>query len=183
MKTKPDSMTVQDLRGIVTRIRKRQPVIDQLLHRVHSAADEYLAEIVLQGHDLLAAKARVKFGDWMDYVATNIPEMSHSTANNYMRIAAHWQHSQSIGASSQRQALLLCAGLEGQEIKLESPKRSWVPYIEGLGRANKLVGYVEKNPLTQWPAEGIEQLREDLEPLAGDLWPGFNEWRKQVRNE
>ena len=167
-----------DLRAIVSRIRRRQPVIDQLQYKLHAVATEYLAEIVLQGHDLLAAKARVKFGDWMTYVECNIPELSHRTATDYMRIAAHWQHAAKLAeAGSQRQALLLCAGLEQIEANSTNvTKKVWVPYIEGLGRANKLTGYLKKYPIAQWPEEGREQLRQDLKPLATSLWPGLDEW-------
>jgi hypothetical protein len=161
-----------DLRGIVARIRKRQPVIDQLRAGLHRSANEFLSEVVLQGHDLLAAKARVKFGDWMDYVAANIPEISHRTATDYMRIAANWQHAAKLQeAKSQRQALQLCAGLEEIEQQPETAKKHWPAYIEGLGRANKLLGYLQKNPINKWPEEGRQRLKEDLEPLVVILWP------------
>jgi hypothetical protein len=50
-------------------------------------------------------------------------------------------------------------------------QRETPPYLQGIGMTIKLVGYIGKHPLADWPSEGKEKLRADLEPVAKELWP------------
>ena len=45
-------------------------------------------------------------------------------------------------------------------------------FMIGLDKAGDFLNFIDRNlPLTEWPLGGIEQLREDFEPLAKKLWP------------
>lgn len=164
-------MNVIKLNDLARRINQRESQIEVLKKQTIDQANAAICEALLQGKDLLAAKAMCKHGEWLDWISAHCPALSVSTINRYMRVATMYSTKKElIAAESLRAALLLCTedkpGSEGTQ-----QPRTWPPFQEGMGKAWKFVEYVKRHPLGQWPGDTVAALREDLEPVAKELWP------------
>ena len=159
-----------DLVAIARRINDRESTIGMLKKQTLDKAADALREVLLQGSDLLRVKAQLKHGQWTPWMASHCCGISERTAQDYMRLASNPQRAADfIAAGSIRQALALlerndCSGDKKQT-------KQWPPYLEATGRLSKLIGYVERFPLEQWPSEGLEKFKEDLQPIVSKLWP------------
>jgi len=86
-----------------------------------------------------------------------------------MKIAANLPRVENLdAATSLRQALALCS--PDREGGTAAPKH-WPPPVEANAKLSKFVGYVERFPVKQWPAEQQDAAREKLLPVAQELWP------------
>jgi hypothetical protein len=159
-------MSNNELFTIARRINDREKVIEQLRSKTETVASTVVAEALLQGCDLLAAKAQVKFGEWESWLRAHCPR-SIRNAQRYMRLAMNHPRI-AEGTNSLRAALALCE--TNEEHDKGEPKR-WPAYIQAIGRLGKLSEFVEHNPISNWPVEGRDKFKEDLEPLARQLWP------------
>src|SRR5947207_10298113 len=97
-----------------------------------------------------------------------------------MLVARNCAHGNNLERSaSMREALMLCQdnGAEtstngnGDSTGNGHTPRSWPPYIEAIGKCGKFAAFVARNPIEQWPSEGRDKLRGDLQPIAAALWP------------
>jgi hypothetical protein len=160
----------RDLHDLAKQINDRQQAIQKSKGQAFIAIGSTLTEAVLQGHDLIKAKAMVPHGLFMEWIKVNCPTIGYVEATRYMKLAANIARVKDLDeAGSIRAALLLC---EQAEINAgERPAKQWVPYLEGLYRFGKAVKFLRDEPVDQWPAEGQEQLRTELEPVAMVLWP------------
>lgn len=150
-------------------INERQQVIDLQKQRVAEAGSSLVCEAIFQGAALLKVKAILKHGDFMPWVRSHCPLISHTTANTYMRLA-NSTRSLAADATSIREAMLLCAP-ENPASETASKPRRWPPWLQGLNWFGKFAGVLEKNPFERWPTEGREKLRAALAPLAAQVWP------------
>lgn len=159
-----------DLVTIARRINDREETIGMLKKLTLDKAADALREVLLQGGDLIKAKASLRHGHWLPWLLKNCPAVGERQARTYMRLAADPQKAADfIAAGSIRQALALLEDQKDEEEKKQT--RQWPPYMESIGRLSKLVGYIERFPVQSWPREGLEKFREDLKPLAQTLWP------------
>lgn len=160
---------MNDLVTIARRINDREKTIGMLKRQLLDKGSEALREVLLQGDDLLKVKASIKHGQWLYWLGANTT-ISERTAQDYMRLASHPQRAADfIAAGSIRQALALLEDRDEPIAKKQA--KQWPPYLEASGRLSKLIGYVERFPLEQWPDEGLEKFKEDLQPIAAKLWP------------
>lgn len=168
-----------DLVAMARRINDREEAIGMLKKQTLDKAEEALREALLQGADLIRVKATLKHGQWETWLLTHCPLISLSTAQRYRRLASNASRIKDfIAAGSIRQALALLEDGEGEDGQ-EKKTKQWPAYMESIGRLSKLLGYVERFPIQQWPSEGVEKFRTDLEPLAATLWPDkFNSTKK-----
>lgn len=158
-----------DLSTIARAINDREEAIAILKKQSLERAADALSEVILQGADLLRVKSSLRHGQWLPWLSANCSRISARTANDYMRLASNPQRAADLLSSgSIRQALALLEEHTEEEAKKGS---RWPPYIEAMGRLSKLIGYVERFPVEQWPSEGLEKFREDLQPIAAKLWP------------
>ncbi len=162
-------MNAIDLSALSRRIRQRQEAIDSLERHTADQAAAWLREIIIQGQDLLRAKAERKHGDWQDWLAANCPKTSYIKATRYMRVASNASRFKDLdNIQSLRQALALCDSTEPEQ---DRPAKRWPMYLEAITRVSKFIGYVQRCPITQWPETGRAKLRKELEPVAVELWP------------
>lgn len=147
----------------------RENTIALLASKTHASASEWLAEAILQGADLIAAKARLKHGQWLDWLKAHCPSIHYLKANRYMRLAENLSRVKDLTeAGSLREALALCdAPVEPSK----EQSKQWPAYMEGIRRWSKLRNFIAAHPIKEWPPEGVECLREDVEPVARELWP------------
>lgn len=158
-----------ELRTLARRINAREEAIEGLKKRALDSAADTIKEALLQGQDLVKLKHTLPHGQWLTWLSLHCPKIGERTAQVYMRLASNPQRAADfISAGSIRQALAL---LEEPAGKTETQTKQWPPYLEAIGRLSKLVGYVERFPVDQWPEEGLEKFRGDLEPIAKRLWP------------
>lgn len=159
-----------DLVTIARRINDRETTIEMLKKQTLDKAGDALREVLLQGGDLLRVKSQLKHGQWAPWLAKNCGSISERTAQDYMRLAANPQRAADfIAAGSIRQALALLERNDADGDKKQT--KQWPPYLEATGRLSKLIGYMQRFPLEQWPSEGLEKFKEDLQPIATKLWP------------
>jgi len=165
-------MNVIKLNDLARKINQREELIEALKDQTVEKANAAVCEALLQGQDLIAAKSQVKHGDWEDWLKCHCPAISLRTAQVYMRLAENPERMEDLGKyQSLRAAIaLLQANTESKDAGTSQPK-SWPVFQEGMGKAWKFVEYVKRHPLGQWPSETLEALREDLEPVAAELWP------------
>jgi hypothetical protein len=159
-----------ELTTIARRINDREQAIAMLKNQTLDKATEALRELLLQGADLMQAKAALRHGQWQSWLLLHCPTISERTARLYMQLASNRQRvADLVSARSIRLALAMLD--EPDEAGEDKQPKRWPPYLEAAGRLSKLVGYVERFPFIAWPSEGLEKFREDLQPIAAKLWP------------
>lgn len=152
----------------VRRVNEREAALNQIKGRFSQVANDFLCEAILQGRDLLELKAIQKPGEWSDFLASSFPDISQRRAQAYMQVASKAETIPQLDqCGSLREALRLCAP---PEISDNEPKR-WVPFVAGIERFSKACGFVQQHPINEWPSEGIDRLREKLQPIVQQLWP------------
>jgi hypothetical protein len=165
----PGSQRQTQLISMAREINEREDTIQSMKEKTLAAAHTWIAEVCPQGQSLLKAKSLLTHGLWMDWLRIHCPNISQWTANAYMRVAANLGRIPNLEESvSLRAALALCVK---QGDPVAKPAKSWPPYLEALGRVSKFTALVTKNPLADWPQEGRDKLREELEPVVVELWP------------
>jgi hypothetical protein len=164
------------LQELSRRIKSREQTIKALDQSVDKAADACVCEIILQGQDLLEAKDLVNHGSWMEWVRSHFPG-SHSTALNWMWLA------EKFGGHSQQLTNLIRQGYSvsvlyalrrraSPAVDSEEPKKLPPPIFVLLpDRTCALVRDYMREDRSRWPAEAMQKLRADVQPLAADLWP------------
>ena len=167
----PGSQRQTQLITMAREINEREDTIQSMKEKTLAAAHAWIAEVCLQGQSLLKAKSLLTHGLWMDWLRIHCPKISQWTANAYMRVAANWGRvtkDEDAAVLSLRAALVLCSE-KGDPAPKNS--RSYPGYLEVLCRVGKFTDLVQKHPLANWPDEGLQKLRIDLEPIARELWP------------
>jgi hypothetical protein len=157
-----------ELKNYAREINELENEILQRKTRVLDEVRQFDCRVIEIGQKLIQAKLRCPKDFWQDWLRANCT-VSPRMAQQYMRIAA--DPKRVSGAASIRQALALLAEGEAEPASDEKPQRELLPYLEALGRIHKFCGYVAKHPLKDWPQEGKDKAREDLEPIARELWP------------
>lgn len=143
--------------------------IERLEAQVFEKGTEWIREMALQGQRLIHLKTQMKHGEWLPWCERNLAGR-YEKAKQCMRIATNWERVPNLDqATSLRQALALCAEKTADDDGTE-PRR-WPPAIEAGLKLAKFVGYVERFPVTTWPPENQAKAREELLPVAKQLWP------------
>lgn len=164
------SNSISQLTALARRIKSREETIEALRARTLQGVYQSLAEVVLQGEDLIKVKALCPHGNWLPWLRVNCPKLSERRAQRYMALARKAPRAADLSeADSLRSALALC-DMEGDSSGPQQPKR-WPPFMEAIGRLSKLVGFVNRFPITQWPSDGLDKFRDELKPVASLLWP------------
>jgi hypothetical protein len=160
-------MNLIHLRDSIQAAKKRQLDIDDIEKLACGVVADWLAEVILQGKDLISIRAGTVHGEW--YGTCERIGISPDKAQRYMRIANNADRIPELKtAGSIRQVLALIA----EHSETSEPAQRWPSHVEGITRASKFVGFIERHPFEQWPQEGIQRLREQLLPIASKLWPG-----------
>jgi hypothetical protein len=155
------SKTSTALLTLAGRINEREETIDTFRSRVEDTLRLAAPEIILQGQDLIAAKAHLRHGDWQTWLGAHCPKVSARNARRYMARAAD--------ATLSDYYHLLCD--QEEEPAAAGQDRQWLPYVEALGRVARFRAYLSRFPISNWPAPGRQKLKEELEPIARELWP------------
>jgi hypothetical protein len=160
---------MNDLTILARRINEREKDIEALRKLAIEKVNDTLREVLLQGQDLIEMKSRCRHGTWLNQLRVTCPMVSERRAERYMALARSVANGASVDEAQSLRSLLAICGMEGEEERQE-PKR-WPSYLEAIGRLSKVVGYVTKFPVAQWPSEGVDKFREQLFPIARELWP------------
>src|SRR5947207_15505035 len=106
---KPAGNRSHQLTLLAREINERQETIEIMRGKVLDVASTLVCEAVIQGAALLKVKAILKHGDFMPWMKTHCPLISHCTANKYMLVARNCAHGNNLERSaSMREALMLC---------------------------------------------------------------------------
>jgi hypothetical protein len=163
----------RELGDIARSISEREATIDSLKRQTVDKANQAVTEAILQGQELIKARSMVPHGLWEEWLKVNCPTVSMRNAQRYVSLAKQIATHVSLlnDADSIRSALALIADQRPIDKVQELEERKWPTYLEGIYRASKWLGFIERNPLDKWPDEGKTKLKEDLEPVAKALWP------------
>lgn len=145
---------------LAKQINEREETIEAIRGRVEETLRQAAPEIILQGQTLLAAKAHLKHGDWQTWLKAHCPKVSERNARRYMARAAN--------ATLSDYYHLLC---DTEEEHATTESTQWLPYVEALNRVTRLRTYLSKCPISKWPEAGRIRLKEEIEPIARELWP------------
>ena len=169
----PGAARSQQLTKFARELNDREEVIALTQGQACAKTSEWLCEVALQGQTLLKVKGLLKHGDFQHWMTAHCPLIPHRTARKYMRVAANWSTGSKVqGAKDLKEALQLCMDNdEGDSEPTPPTPKSWPPFLEAIGRFGKFADYVERNPVSNWPLEGKDKLKEKLEPIAAALWP------------
>jgi hypothetical protein len=161
-------MDLVKLKKSAREIRENWEVIEALESNLLVQGNQWILEMALQGQRLIHVKTQLKHGDWLPWCEAQAPGR-YAKINQCMKIAANFERVKNLSeAESLRQALALCA--QDRPVANGEPKH-WPAPVEANAKLAKFVGFVEKHPVTQWPAEQQEAAREKLLPIARWLWP------------
>jgi hypothetical protein len=179
----PELMT--EMAKMARQVNEYQSNIEILERRAISGVNDWLNEVNQCGAILIQLKERQKHGEWLPWLRRHCPRLTSvgsdgaikaERAQRYMRVAHNWERiSKAMRESllpeqmSLRAALQLCSSSEDSTDS--PPPRRWPIEEVIIGKASKLVGDLYKHPLRSWHCDAVEKLREDLEPIARELWP------------
>lgn len=165
-----NAVIARDLQERARLINSREENIETLKTKAIEVSAEILSEATIQGADLSAAKARCKPKEWLEWLSSHCPTINHLLANRYMGLAEKFRARQNLTAPESLQLVFqLCDVREQTQHKNGAPK--YPVHQEGLWRWAKFSKFVKANPITRWPDPCVQKLREDLEPIAKQLWP------------
>jgi hypothetical protein len=176
MKPALTKQAVHDLAKIRQEIIHMELDIQSADGKSRSAFQDSVTRRIEQGQHLLLAKEVCPHGEWELWCEGLKPIMSKTTIERRMNDARN--PSRLTGPRAQNEVLALnCDGENGENGRKE--ERSLVPYLQALDRVSKLCGFIERQrpkdapEMLGWiPEEGKEKLRQDLEPVVKELWPG-----------
>lgn len=158
-------MNRNQLLEISRRIKGRTKAIEDLKKSLLDRGHELVCEVRLQGLDLLTVHNQTKRDEWDTWLANTMD--AHDAKRCMALASSHPRIADLDDIGSMKQALLLFE-------QAEAPKeltKTWPAYIMGLSRLSKFRNLLLKVPITQWPQAGVEQLKEDLEPIVKQVWP------------
>ena len=163
-------MDLIKLKNSAREIRECWEVIENLETNLLEKGNEWIREMALQGQRLTHIKTQLKHGEWLPWVEATFPGR-YQKINHCMRIASNLSRVANLtAAESLRHALSLCTAqrqASGDQVK------HWPESVEANAKLAKFVGYVEKHPVKDWPAEQQDAAREKLAPVVAVLWPEF----------
>ena len=161
---------MNELQTLARCINQREEIIQIGKQRTLESANATGAAVLEQGRDLIKAKSKAPHGEWLTWLREHCPKVSPRMAQLYMRAASNTKRVSHLPeANSLRSALALLD--EDQPSTEPKETKRWPPHIEAMTRASKLAGYVTRFPISRFPDEIVERLRDDLEPVARQLWP------------
>lgn len=150
--------------SLTRRINDREEVIQSLRKSTLEKAAETISEVILQGQDLIHLQSHLRgSGDFFKYVAAQCPRLEIPHAQGYMRAAKN-----PARFSDVRQLLLMWP----DQAEQPTPKReSWDGWYGVIHGFSKWTRSFSKIPIKDWPAEGQDRLKAQLQPVAAQLWP------------
>lgn len=161
----PAQLAQPKLTHLAKEIAIREEKITALKDMAVRNANGALGLAIAQGHDLESARKLIPRDLWPEWLENHCPK-TVASAPRYMRLAANPPDVLQLDFPSIRETVRhLIERPEPQE------KTSWPDYLYGIGRAAKFVNFVQSHPLKQWPDGARNQLRDDLLPVAKELWP------------
>ena len=162
-------LALLELHSLAQSINNREPTIQALRGKTEEMASQAVAEAVLQGQELLAARAKVPKGQWLLWLAANCPNLKREAAYRYMSLSINI--TRVTNCNSLRSALALCD--RDPNIKPQpNVERSTLPYVQTIYLFSRATKYLRRHPLdASTPTEGLDKLRSELEPTARTLWP------------
>jgi uncharacterized membrane protein YccC len=176
MNSPPINLRSAELAELKKEINDREEIIAAHKSRTFEAMTQWLAEAALQGQALNRVRAALGHGRWLQWVAVNCP-FAHDTASRYIQAAANFAAERNL--NPHLTMLEIAANLIRRRQENKEPERVTPAYLMALDRVSKLCGYLERqrpkdaSELLGWmPEEGKQKLREDLAPVARELWPG-----------
>lgn len=163
-----DLAIVKTLKDLAHKINLREALISSLKKQTIEAASDAVQKAIAQGQDLFLAKSALKQGEWQDWLSAHCPEISARSARRYMWA---YENRERIKLCSSMRAAVALLEEKAETAEEQTGPRSWPAFQEGMGRAWKFVEYVKRHPFSQWPNESVDALRDDLLPIAEQLWP------------
>jgi hypothetical protein len=151
-------------------VKAHQDAINGVIEGMRTAATNALSEAILCGNKLIAIKDLKPDGGWISWVEENEGKtgVSIRTAQRYMELARNTSRVSHL--DSIRSALKFLQE-ENKESSNETGESKsfpvWMVVVNSVGR------WKEKclSSFGQIPSEGREKMREDLLPIASQLWP------------
>lgn len=157
------------LKNIAKQINDSFDAANRLAKQARDRAHEAIAEALLCGQLLNQAKQVVGHGLWMKWLQEHCPLISQPTAWRYMQLSNH-SHVNKLGnANGLRQAYITCGILPEPE-HIETLANMQPAYQLVLNRFSSIRSQMAKLPISQWPSDARDRLREELKPMFRELF-------------
>lgn len=122
------------------------------------------------GDLLTEQRGELRHGEWLPWLADNVPQITAQTARNWMRLAAARAEDALDFDSARgiRHAMIMAGiipegGSDSGGPRAESPS----PYLLHVGRLERsLTAAVQRRPIPEWTAEERTQAAERLRPVV-----------------
>lgn len=157
------------LKNIAKQINDSFDAANKLAKQARDRAHEAIAEALLCGQLLNQAKQVVGHGLWLKWLEEHCPAIPQRTAHRYM-LLSNSPHVAKMGeCSGLRQAYIICGILPEPE-HTETLASMQPAYTLVLNRFSSIRSQVAKLPLSQWPDDARDRLREELRPMVRELF-------------
>lgn len=154
---------VNQLQPIAKRMRDRQEQIEHGRQSALNQMSEVIALAAEQGQDCLLVKVKLaKSIKWSEWLSSHVPNLREADASKYERISTEQ-------ISSIRQGIF--AFLPSPESQPREDRDRPKIWETAWGFISKLKSIAAETPLTNWPQRQVALTRQELEPIAKQLWP------------
>jgi hypothetical protein len=144
---------------------------NELLMRTMDLVPQTIRAMIVAGEKLKAKRDSCAQGEWYDWLAANVRDISRETARRWIRLAEFNQtHSGKLNdAASVRQAYQLAGLLPESESSSASGGKSsdrdaYLVYL--LRSETYLSAQIAAQPIDQWPSDRRTELKQRLEPFV-----------------
>ncbi len=148
---------------LIRRVNSREEGINSQADELIRHANALVAEMMLQGHDLLRIRG-LDEKSWTSLFHDGAIKFTARRALTYISCARR-------NENSLRQALLLFDPATTVQLEEGADQTKWSDDVAGIGRVTKLVGWLTDHAWDKWPQVSKTRLRDELLPMAKHLWP------------
>lgn len=156
--------------NLASQIREAYQNANRLATDARAVASEAIAKALECGQLLIQQKESLGHGSWLEWLDSNLPEISDRTARKYMSLAKRNHGSDLTDAASLRQAYLATGIIPSPEEKNPTPpdpNKPWVRFTRFLdGFRLWFNKRVDDDPLDSWPEDSRRVLKNELRWFA-----------------
>jgi len=156
--------------NLAEQIREAFRDANRLATDARAVASDAVAKAIQCGQLLLQQKESLGHGSWLEWLDTNVPEISEWTARRYMALAKRAHVPDLNDAATVRQAYIATGILPSPaepEAGPPDPNKPWVRYVRFIdGFRLWFNKRMDENPLDTWPEDARRVLKNDIRWIA-----------------
>lgn len=156
--------------NLAEQIRQTFVEANRLAGDARAVAYDAIAKALECGRLLIQQKESLGHGSWLDWLDSNVPEISDRTARKYMALAKRNHGSDLNDTASLRQAYLATGIIpepNEKPVATPDPNKPWVKFTRYLdGFRLWFNRRMDEDPLDSWPEDSRRVLKNELRWFA-----------------